>query len=150
MKKITIVLDGAADRPNQKLDGKTPLEHAKTPNLDQLFQQSRCGTVQTIPNGLEVGSAVANLSLLGFDPATYRGRAVIEAAGLHMPIDENALYLRVNMVHFEGDSFAHSHIQSYSAFDIPTAIDTAGAPDLPLCTGAIDTADLLLLPDLMG
>jgi len=120
MKKITIVLDGVADRPNAKLGGKTPLEYANTPNLDALFRKSRYGTVRTIPEGLEVGSAVANLSLLGFDPSTYRGRAVIEAAGLHMPIDENDMYIRVNMVNFEGDSFEGSKIKSYSAFDIST------------------------------
>ncbi len=120
MKKITIVLDGVADRPNARLDNKTPLEYAKTPNLDRLFAQSKCGTVKTIPDGLEIGSAVANLSLLGFDPATYRGRAVIEAAGLHMPIDENDLYIRVNMVTFEGGRFEDSSIKSYSAYDIAT------------------------------
>lgn len=121
MKKITIVLDGVADRPNEQLGGKTPLEYAKTPNMDALFCKSGRGMVKTIPNGLEVGSAVANLSLLGFDPHTYRGRAVIEAAGLRMPIDPDDLYIRVNMVNFEGDgTFAGSKIKSYSAFDIST------------------------------
>ncbi|MEG1657075.1 MAG: hypothetical protein RSA86_05700 [Christensenellaceae bacterium] len=120
MKRITLVLDGSADRPNPKLDGKTPLEYANTPNLDKLYRKSISGTVRTIPKGLEVGSAVANLSLLGFDPNTYRGRAIIEAAGLEMPINENDLYIRCNMVHFEGESFETSHIKSYSAFDIET------------------------------
>ncbi|MDL2237573.1 hypothetical protein LJC56_07080 [Christensenellaceae bacterium OttesenSCG-928-K19] len=120
MKKITIVLDGVADRPNEKLGGKTPLEYAHTPNLDTLFQKSRGGVVKTIPDGLEIGSAVANLSLLGFDPHTYRGRAVIEAAGLEMPIDENDLYIRANMVTFEGGSFEDSKIKSYSAYEIAT------------------------------
>ena len=120
MKKITIVLDGVADRENEKLGGKTPLEYAHTPNLDALYRKSRSGVVKTIPEGMEVGSAVANLSLLGFDPATYRGRAVIEAAGLSMPIDENDLYIRANMVTFEGDTFEESSIKSYSAYDIAT------------------------------
>ncbi len=120
MKKITIVLDGVADRENEKLGGKTPLEYAHTPNLDALYRKSRSGVVKTIPEGMEVGSAVANLSLLGFDPATYRGRAVIEAAGLSMPIDENDLYIRANMVTFEGDTFEGSSIKSYSAYDIAT------------------------------
>lgn len=120
MKKITIVLDGSADRQNALLDGKTPLEYANTPNLDALFKKSLSGVVKTIPDGMEVGSAVANLSLLGFDPSTYKGRAVIEASGLNMPIDEDDMYIRVNMVNFEGNEFEESHIKSYSAFDIPT------------------------------
>lgn len=122
MKKITMVLDGVADRPNPKLDNKTPLEYAKTPNLDALFAKSLGGTVRTIPKGLEVGSAVANLSLLGFDPHTYRGRSIIEAAGLGLPMNENDLYIRCNLVDFEGDSFEGSRIKSYSAYDIPTEV----------------------------
>lgn len=145
MKKITIVLDGSADRPNGELGGKTPLEYAYTPNLDALYKKSVSGVVKTIPDGLEVGSAVANLSLLGFDPAQYKGRAVIEAAGLDMPIDENDLYIRVNMVNFEGKDFEEAHIKSYSAFDIPTeeaaplakalkeAVFTGGKYDLEYC-----------------
>lgn len=122
MKKITIVLDGVADRPNEKLDGKTPLEYAKTPNLDELVEKSEIGLVRTIPPGLEVGSAVGNLSMLGFDPAGYRGRSVIEAAGLGLPIDLNDLYIRVNFVNFAGDSFEDSAIRSYSAYDVPTEV----------------------------
>ncbi len=120
MKKITIVLDGVADRPNEKLNGKTPLEYANTPNLDALAAKSKKGLVRTIPGGMEIGSAVANLSLLGFDPSTYRGRAVIEAAGLDMDIDNDAMYVRANMVAFSGDNFEESAIKSYSAYDIPT------------------------------
>ena len=101
MKKITLVLDGVADRPNAALGNKTPLEYAKTPNLDALYAKALGGTVLTIPDGLEVGSAVANLSLLGFDPHTYRGRSIIEAAGLHLPMNEEDLYIRCNLVTFE-------------------------------------------------
>ncbi|MEG2575321.1 MAG: hypothetical protein RSA41_04725 [Christensenella sp.] len=130
MKKITLVLDGAADRPNAKLDGKTPLEYAKTPNLDALYTKSLGGTLQTIPEGLEVGSAVANLSLLGFDPYTYHGRSIIEAAGLNLPMNENDLYIRCNLVDFEGDSFETSRIKSYSAYDIATDIARPVAEEL--------------------
>ena len=91
MKKITLVLDGSADRPNAALGNKTPLEYAKTPALDGLFQKSTGGTVLTIPKGLEVGSAVANLSLLGFDPVSY--------THLFSPLD--AQKLGIGIVHQE-------------------------------------------------
>lgn len=120
MKKITIVLDGVADRPNEALDGKTPLEYAKTPNLDALAQKSEMGLVRTIPPGMEVGSAVGNLSMLGFDPSGYRGRSFVEAAGMGLPIRDNDLYVRVNFVTLEGDSLWDSRIKSYSAYDVPT------------------------------
>lgn len=122
MKKITIVLDGVADRPNAQLGGKTPLEYAHTPNLDRLAAQSELGLVRTIPPGMEVGSAVGNLSMLGFDPSGYRGRSYVEAAGMGLPINENDLYVRTNFVTFEGDSLETSVIRSYSAYDVSTDV----------------------------
>lgn len=121
MKQFTIVLDGIADRPQQQLNGKTPMEAANTPGLDALFANSKPGTVRTIPQGQEVGSAVANMNLLGYDPQkTYRGRAVIEAAGAGLPVKQGALYVRCNLVTLEGDDFENSTMQSYSAHDIET------------------------------
>ncbi len=121
MKQLTIVLDGIADRPQQKLEGKSPMEAAKTPGLDALCAAGKAGTVRTIPQGLEIGSAVANLSLLGYDPAgTYKGRAVIEAAGAGLAVKQGALYVRCNFVTLEGQSFEQSVMQSYSAHDIET------------------------------
>ncbi len=121
MKQFTIVLDGIADRPQEKLNGKTPMEAANTPGLDALFANSIQGTVRTIPEGMEIGSAVANMNLLGYDPAkTYRGRAVIEAAGAGLPVKQGALYVRCNFVTLVGNDFENSVMQSYSAHDIET------------------------------
>lgn len=121
MKQFTIVLDGIADRPQGKLGDRTPMEAAATPSLDALFAAGRPGTVLTIPPGLEVGSAVANMNLLGYDPAkVYKGRAVIEAAGAGLPVSPENLYIRTNFVTLEGGSFDTSSMQSYSAHDIPT------------------------------
>ncbi len=121
MKRFTIVLDGIADRPQEKLGGKTPMEAAGTPGLDRLFGISRPGVVLTIPPGLEIGSSVANLSLLGYDPAkVYKGRAVIEAAGAGLPVNNGDLYIRCNFVTLEGKDFDTSVMQSYSAHDIET------------------------------
>ena len=103
MKHFTIVLDGIADRPQQMLGGKTPMEAAGTPALNQLFSVSKPGTVRTIPPGLEIGSAVANMSLMGYDPAkVYKGRAVIEAAGAGIPVARGDLYIRCNFVTLGG------------------------------------------------
>ncbi len=122
MKKITIVLDGVADRAYSVLDEKTPLEYANKPHLNKLFSKSKSGLVNTIPTGLEVGSAVGNLSLLGFDPSTYKGRAVLEAASLNLSINPEDLYIRCNFVTFEGATFEESCIKSYSANEVETQI----------------------------
>ena len=85
MKRITLILDGSADRPNAALMNKTPLAAANTPNLDALAQKAtKLLRVKTIPDGLEIGSAVANMGLLGLDPHMYRGRAALEAAAYRL------------------------------------------------------------------
>lgn len=120
-KKIILILDGMADRAQIVLSNKTPLEYADTPNLDSLYKVSEAGCVQTIPDGEEAGSAVANLNLLGFSSKkVYKGRAVLEAAGANIKIDKNNLYIRCNLVSLKGASFNDSVIESYNAFDIET------------------------------
>ena len=123
MKKFTVLIDGMADRAQELLGGKTPMEAAVKPGLDALFRLGKPGTVRTIPPGLETGSAVANMSLLGYDPAkVYKGRAVIEAAGAAIPIEQGSLYIRCNFVTLKGDGFDESIMESYSAHDIDTKL----------------------------
>ena len=121
MKRITLILDGSADRPNAALMNKTPLAAANTPNLDALAQKAtKLLRVKTIPDGLEVGSAVANMGLLGLDPRMYRGRAALEAAGSGIPLDPNNLYIRTNLATLTGDSYDTAVLSDYSAGELPT------------------------------
>ena len=69
MKYITILGDGMADEPIESIGGKTPLQAARTPMLDQLARQSEIGLAATIPAGMKPGSDTANLAVLGYDPA---------------------------------------------------------------------------------
>ncbi len=77
MKCILILGDGMADEPLAQIGGKTPLEYAKTPHMDQMAQEGACGLLQTIPSGFEAGSDIANMSILGYAPGTglYRTRS---------------------------------------------------------------------------
>ena len=82
MKYIVLVGDGMGDYGLPELGGKTPLEVAVTPNMDTIAA-CRIGRVRTIPYGMEPGSDVANLCLLGYDPGKYHtGRAPFEAASM--------------------------------------------------------------------
>lgn len=122
-KYITLVIDGSADRAQAELNERTPYEAADTPVLDSLYKKSYCaGTVVSIPEGLEIGSAVANLNFLGFDPYQYQGRAAVEAAGAGIKTNPDNLYIRTNFVTFEGDSYLNSKIKSYSAYDVETSV----------------------------
>jgi len=86
-KILFLVLDGVADRPCSELAGKTPLQAAKTPNLDAIAREGVCGIMDTIAPGIRPGSDTAHLALLGYDPHTYytgRGPLECEGTGIHM------------------------------------------------------------------
>src|SRR5437016_10173390 len=83
MKYVVLQGDGMADEPIAELGGKTPLEYARTPNLDHMASRGILGLTRTIPRGLPPGSDVGTMSILGYDPARYHtGRSPIEAASM--------------------------------------------------------------------
>src|SRR5207244_2617048 len=71
MKYVVLQGDGMADEPIAELGGKTPLEYARTPNLDHMASRGILGLTRTIPRGLPPGSDVGTMSVLGYDPARY-------------------------------------------------------------------------------
>ena len=104
VKFIILVGDGMGDYPIERLGGRTPLEAARTPNLDRLVQIGTLGTVQTIPAGMKPGSDVANMSLLGYDPASYHtGRAPLEAASIGVRLEPGDVAFRCNLVSLNRD-----------------------------------------------
>ncbi|MCO6439191.1 MAG: cofactor-independent phosphoglycerate mutase [Phycisphaerae bacterium] len=99
MKYAIILPDGAADLPVPELDGRTPLEAARKPNMDWIAASGRQGRVVTVPEGYTPGSDVATLTLFGYDPAKYySGRAPLEAAAQGLPVGEDELVFRCNLV----------------------------------------------------
>lgn len=99
MKYVVIVGDGMADRPLKELGGKTPLQKAHTPNMDWLAAHGIPGRVRTVPENMHPGSDVANLSILGYDPAQYySGRAPLEAASIGVQLGEDDVAFRCNLV----------------------------------------------------
>ena len=99
MKLAFLIADGMGDYPLKELDGRTPLEVANTPNMDKLAKTGKIGLCKTIPEGMEPGSDIANMAILGFDPSVYHtGRGPIEAAALKAPVDENDIIFRMNLV----------------------------------------------------
>jgi len=102
VKYVVLVADGMADEPIAELNGKTPLEHARTPHLDRMASLGILGLTRTVPAGLPPGSDVGMLSVLGFDPARYQGgRAALEAASLGVRLGPDDVALRCNLVTLE-------------------------------------------------
>ena len=90
-------MDGVADRPCEVLNNKTPLEYAKTKNLDYLTSNGKTGYVQTIKDKVAPESDTAVLAMLGYDPYKYyTGRGPLEAIGAGMDIRNGDLCLRIN------------------------------------------------------
>lgn len=99
MKYVVVLGDGMADRPLEELQGMTPLEYAKTPNMDILAAAGEIGMVHTIPDGMSPGSDTANLSVLGYDPKVYySGRSPLEALSIGVDMKSTDVSLRCNIV----------------------------------------------------
>lgn len=106
-KYVIIVPDGAADEPIEQLGGKTILEAAQKPNMDKIAIEGKQGIVQTIPDNMEPGSDVAQMSLLGYDPVKYyTGRAPIEAVARDIDLSPTDWVFRCNLVTFADDKMA--------------------------------------------
>jgi len=101
-KRVLLVPDGMADEPQAALGGRTPLEAAHTPSMDGLARGGVVGLVRTVPKGMAAGSDVANLSVLGYDPAAvYSGRSPLEAVNIVDLAPDDASY-RCNLVTVAG------------------------------------------------
>ena len=104
MKYLIVLGDGMADEPIAAIGGKTPLEYAQTPTLDQLSKVSEIGMVDTIPEGMSPGSDTANLSVLGYNPKQYyTGRSPLEALSIGVDMKPEDVALRCNLVTLSED-----------------------------------------------
>ena len=97
-----------ADRPIPELSGKTPLEYAKTPMLDELAKESEVGLVSTIPEGMSPGSDTANMSVCGYDPKIYyTGRSPLEALSIGVVMKDTDVAIRTNVVTVSDDDLPY-------------------------------------------
>jgi 2,3-bisphosphoglycerate-independent phosphoglycerate mutase len=101
-KYVVFLGDGMGDYPLPELGNRTPLEVASTPAINYLAERGRLGLVKTIPEGMPKGSDVANLSIMGYDPAKYyTGRAPLEAANLGLSLSPDEVAFRCNLVNIK-------------------------------------------------
>ncbi len=96
MKGILVIADGLGGRPTD-YDGKTCLQAAKTPTLDELARRGINGLLDPIAPGVRPGSDTAHLSIFGYDPyRDYPGRGVFEAVGIGLEVREGDVCFRAN------------------------------------------------------
>ena len=102
MKRVIILGDGMADLPVERLGGKTLLQYAHKPMMDQLAKEGRCGRLVTVPEGFPPGSEVANTAILGYDlNKVYEGRGPLEAASIGYEMADDDLAIRCNIITIE-------------------------------------------------
>ena len=91
-----------ADLPVERLGGKTLLQYAHKPMMDQLAREGRCGRLITVPEGFPPGSEVANTAILGYDlNKVYEGRGPLEAASIGYEMADDDFAIRCNIITLE-------------------------------------------------
>jgi 2,3-bisphosphoglycerate-independent phosphoglycerate mutase len=116
MKYCVLIIDGAAGWALPERGGKTCLELAQVPNLEAMAREGSLGLVRTVPQGMEPSSACACMSVLGYDPKVYyRGRSAIEARSMDIPVAEDEVVFRCNLV-----AVRDGKMRSYSSGHIDT------------------------------
>ncbi|HSA37986.1 MAG TPA: cofactor-independent phosphoglycerate mutase [Methanoregula sp.] len=129
MKYIVVLGDGMADEPLEGLGGKTPLEYARTPHMDQMARDGACGMLRTIPDGFEAGSDIANMAVLGYAPEKYyTGRGPLEALSMGVDLAPDDVAYRCNLVTVEENAmtdFSAGHITSAESAELFSSLQKA-------------------------
>lgn len=131
VKMVYVLLDGVGDLPHPDLNGTTPLDFAKTPNLDRLTKNGAMGEVISVGKGIAPESDIAVFNMLGykFQHSEYAGRGVIEAIGTGIDFKDGDLALRGNFATLDDsgiivDRRAGRHIEREDAAAISKEIES--------------------------
>jgi 2,3-bisphosphoglycerate-independent phosphoglycerate mutase len=140
MKFIMLVVDGMADYPVMEMQGRTPLQVAKHPNMDALVRGGITGAVRTIPDGMDANTDVAFLSLLGYDPLEYHaGRGALEAVNRGIELTGDEVAFRFNLIREEEGllkDYAAGHISTEDAGLLVKALsESLGSEDVRFYAG---------------
>ncbi len=122
MKYVVVLADGMADLPIEELGGKTPMEYAVTPNLDELACGGQMGMAKTVPDNMKPGSDVANLAVMGYNPQEcYSGRSPLEALSVGVDMKDTDVVFRCNIVTVtEDEPYEEKTILDHSSGEIST------------------------------
>lgn len=116
MKFALVIPDGVADEPQPVLGGKTPLQAAVIPQMDDVARRGIVGRADHVPASMPSGSDVGTMSLFGYDPLQYHtGRAPLEAAAQGIELGPLDWCIRCNFVTIDD-----GRMTSFTAEQIPS------------------------------
>lgn len=118
MKYALIIPDGVADEPQAGLSGRTPLQAARVPHMDEIAKLGCVGRSDNTPPSMPSGSDVATMSLFGYSPLQYHtGRAPLEAAAQGIELGPFDWAVRCNLV-----TIINGIMVSFTAEQVPNDI----------------------------
>ena len=118
MKYALVIPDGVADEPQQALQGRTPLQAAQIPHMDQIAAQGILGLTCNVPPSMTPGSDVGTMSLFGYDPlVSHTGRAPLEAAAQGIRLGDDDWAVRCNLV-----TVCDEVMASFTADQVPSSV----------------------------
>src|SRR5947208_13176669 len=135
MKYVIVIPDGCADEAQEALGARTPLQAARTPNMDRIACSGVVGRSNNVPMPLTPASDVATLSLFGYDPLqVYTGRAPLETAAMGIPLGPDDWAIRCNLVTVTDGlmrDFTAGHIRNEDGKTLIAAVNAAPGGTLP-------------------
>jgi 2,3-bisphosphoglycerate-independent phosphoglycerate mutase len=139
-KYAIVIPDGAADEPQESLGGKTPLQAARTPEMDRIAREGVLGRSRNVPDRFLPASDVATLSLFGYDPLLYyTGRAPLEAAAMGHALGPDDWAIRCNLMTISDGrmtDFTAGHITSPEGAELMAALrEEVGRPGVEFYPG---------------
>lgn len=150
MKYIVVLGDGMADRPIKELGGRTPLEAAKKPGMDSIASRGRMGLLRTLKEDMPLGSDIANLTVLGYDPKKYYcgGRGPLEAAAMGVEVSPGDIAFRANLITtVDGriKDYSGGHVSSEESKELIEALNRKKASSDLMMYPGVSYRNLLVL-----
>ena len=116
MKFALVIPDGVADEPQPELSGRTPLEAASIPHMDEVARSGIVGQTDNVPASMPSGSDVGTMSLFGYSPLEFHtGRAPLEAAAQGIELASGDWAIRCNLV-----NISDGRMTSFTAGQYPS------------------------------
>ena len=141
-KIVLLVLDGVGDLPHPDHDWRTPLEAARTPNLDRIVPGAALGRILPVAPGITPGSGPGHLALFGYDPLeTQVGRGVLEALGAGLALQPGDVAARANFCTVD----AYGVVTDRRAGRISTEVCAALVERLKKEASRVEDVDVLLV-----
>lgn len=151
MRYIVILGDGMADEAIAALGDKTPMQAADTPYMDKLAAMGCCGQLETVPEGFQPGSEIANMSLLGYDVRTeFEGRGSLEAASIGVTIQPGEMAMRCNIICIENGlikNHSAGHISNEEAGELIRFLEAEMGSDTVKFHEGVSYRHLLIMKD---